>query len=412
MHQLSRLIKAFFLTVASIILLFSAAFVYLIVTPLGGKLLVKYFKQDFLSVGLMHVGHYEGSLQNGFTLKDINIRGLAYFPNALLRIQEIHVRLPLWDISHSDFSIFNARIFMPNSDPFVFTGRVFQGQVQGNLYSKSVDIHEASRYWTNEDMRKNLKGIVSNVDLQIQGPLSSPRINGSFVLDTVRYRSVLLTKAVAKMDLVCFPYFRQFQIKGEVLFNSGSVDVRSTDLQLTPSKIVFKGEALNPLLDIRLVAKLEDIDIHLAVKGTLINPGLIVSSDPPMAPQDALQVLFTGNAWTSSTSPFNGVTSGELAQNFLNYSLQDKDDQQRLGLKTKLTENLKLGVAMDQKPSPVGDTAVSYSRKIEGEMDVSDHMSLNVSQEVLSQNRGASPSSTYTQSQPETQVYVQYKKRF
>src|SRR5271156_116517 len=107
-----RLITAIFLTVLSIILLFSAAFAYLIVTPLGGKILVRYFKQQFVSVGLMHIGHYEGTLQNGFVLKDIRIIGLSYLPDALLRIQEIHVHLPLWDLASSSFSIFNARIFM------------------------------------------------------------------------------------------------------------------------------------------------------------------------------------------------------------------------------------------------------------------------------------------------------------
>ncbi len=61
MHRFKRLITAIFLTVFSVILLFSAAFAYLIVTPLGGKMLVRYFKKQFVSVGLMHVGHYEGT---------------------------------------------------------------------------------------------------------------------------------------------------------------------------------------------------------------------------------------------------------------------------------------------------------------------------------------------------------------
>src|SRR5665213_67033 len=100
MHRFKRLITAILLTVLSIILLFSAAFAYLIVTPLGGKILVRFFKQEFSSVGLLHIGHYEGSLQEGFVLKDVRITGLTYLPNALLRIQEIHVRLPLWDLSH------------------------------------------------------------------------------------------------------------------------------------------------------------------------------------------------------------------------------------------------------------------------------------------------------------------------
>ncbi len=107
----------------------------------------------------MHVGHYEGSLHNGFVLKDVSIKGLSYLPDALLRIQEIHVRLPLWDLSHSDLGIFNARIFIPDSDPVVFTGEVYAGQIKGNLYAKSVDLHAASRFWATEDIQKEFAGL-------------------------------------------------------------------------------------------------------------------------------------------------------------------------------------------------------------------------------------------------------------
>jgi len=403
------------MTAISIILLFSAAFAYLIVSPLGGKILVRYFKKDFASVGLMHVGHYEGSLHQGFILKDVRIVGLTYFPDALVRIQEIRVRLPLWDLPHSDFGIFNARIFMPKSDPVVFTGEIYAGQIKGNLYATSIDLHSASRFWAIEDIRKNLQGFISNLDVSIQGPVSSPRITGHFLADNIRYKSIFLTDGFSQVDLVLSPTISQgpyCQMKGEVIIDSGLVNVRHTNLKLSPSKFIFRGDAFNPLLDIRLGGKVEDMEIHLAVKGTMTNPQLTVSSDPPMVPQDALQVLFTGNAWSTSTSPFNGVTSGELAQDFLNYSLKDINEDQQLGLKTKLTDNLKLGVEMDQLPSPPGYTNIYYSRKINGEMDVSDHMSLNISQEVLPQGRDPSQSAQDAQPQPETQIYWQYKKRF
>jgi putative salt-induced outer membrane protein YdiY len=98
----------------------------------------------------------------------------------------------------------------------------------------------------------------------------------------------------------------------------------------------------------------------------------------------------------------------------LNYSLQDIGDQ-NLGLKTKLTDNLKLGVEMDQLPAPPGETNIYYSRKINGEVDLNENMSLNISQEVLPQDRMPTSSvagSQDAQAGPETQIYWQYKKRF
>ena len=94
----------------------------------------------------------------------------------------------------------------------------------------------------------------------------------------------------------------------------------------------------------------------------------------------------------------------------MDYSLQDVKDDQHLGFKTKLTDNLKLGAEMDQVPMPPGETSVYYSRKVNGEMDVTNHMSLNISQEVLAQD--SYPTYQYTQPAAETQFYLQYKKRF
>jgi hypothetical protein len=383
---------------------------YLIVTPVGGKVLLHYFRQEFSSVGLLHVGHYEGTLEDGFILKDVSIKGLSYLPDALVRIQEIHVHLPLWDLAHSDVGIFNARIFMPDSDPIVFTGDVYAGKIKGNLYANSVDLHVASRFWATDDIRKNLQGFISHIDLRIEGPVSSPKIKGSFLLDNLRYESIFLTDGFSRMDLTLIPAKAQVQIKGDITLDSGLVNVRKVNLQLASSKFIFYGDAFNPMVDIHMGAKVEDMEFHLAIKGSSLNPQLNVTSDPPMSAQDALRVLFTGNALSASTSPFYGVTSGELAQNFLNYSLQDINDDQNLGIKTKLTDNLKLGAEMDQMPAPPGETNVYYSRKINGEMDLSSHMSLNVSREVLPQD--SYPSYQDAQAEPDTQVYVQYKKRF
>jgi len=423
MHHFKRLFTAIFLTAMSVVLLYSAALVYLIVTPLGGKLLMRYIKQQFVSVGLIHVGHYEGTLQNGFVLKDIQIKGLSYLPDALLRVQEIDVRLPLWQVPllqipilqllNPDIAIFNARIFIPNSDPVVFTGKISEGQINGNLYAKSLDLHAASRFWATEDLKMNLQGFASNIDFKVQGPLSSPKVNGSFMVDSIRYKSILLTNALSGVNVTLIFPLRQFQMKGEVDVNSGLVNVRKVNLHLTSSKFIFAGDALNPVMYIHLGAKVEDMYIHLAINGPLDHPQLLISSDPPMASQDALRVLFTGNAWAFSTSPFNGVTSSQLAENFLNYSLQDFNDQQQLGFKTKLTDNLKLGAEMDQRPLPPGETNTYYTRKVNGEMDLTDHTSLNISHDVLPQdNYSYSSSQDAQQQQSETQIYVQYKKRF
>ena len=376
-------------------------------------MLMRYFLKEYAWVGVMHVGHYEGSLQNGFILKDISITGLSYLPNAVLRIQEIDTHLSFADWGHFDSTIFNARLVIPgSSDPIVFTGELSGEQVKGEFYTRSVDIHDISQFWISEDVRKHLKGNISNVDFTVQGPIYSPRMIGTFTADGIQYKTIGLTSGISKADLMLTPSLAQVQLKGEVELNFGIVKVRNVDLQLSTGKIIFQGDVMNPKIYIFLGAKVEDMDIHLVLKGTLSEPQLMVSADPPMSAQDALQVLFTGNALSQYTSPFNGMTSNELAVNFIDYSLEQTKTDQPFGLKTKLTNNLKIGAEMDQVPTPPGNAAVYYSPKINGEMDLSQHMSLNISQEVLSQGRDPSQYSQDGQSGDETQIYVQYKKRF
>jgi len=414
MHWSKRLITAVFLTVFSIILLFSATFVYLIVSPLGGKILVRYFLQEYASLALMHVGHYQGTLHEGFILKDVRARGLPYLPGALARIQQVRVHLPLWDWQHSDVDILNARIFIPGCDTVVFTGRISGGEIKGNLYAKSVDVHVVARFWANENIKKNLQGFISNIDVVFQGPVLTPVVSGHFLVDGIRYKSVFLTDGVSGLKLILMPADGRLEMEGEVSLDSGSLVVRQVNLKLTKSKVYFYGDVENPRIDIHAASKIEDTDIHLALRGTVVRPQLIVTSNPPLPPQDALHMLFTGNAWsTTSGSPLRGVTNSQLADDLLNYSQTDGNNEQRIGLKTKLTDKLKLGMEMEQvTPTLPGDSTVYSYRKIEGEMDLSDHWSLNISKQVLPQDRDVYVTPPEAQQDAETQIYLEYKKRF
>ncbi|MBF0510901.1 MAG: translocation/assembly module TamB domain-containing protein [Candidatus Omnitrophica bacterium] len=413
MRWLIRIIIPVLLTLLSFIVILSAGFIYLIVTPSGAKLLVRCFKYEFLSQGRMHIGHCEGSLHHGFVLKDVKIMAMPFQPESTVRIQEIKVRIPVLTPSLYQVDIFNARLFVPECDPIVFTGKIHAGQISGNFYSNFVDIYQFSRFWAIKDIVQGLRGFITNADAQVMGTIFEPRIKGHFQVDTIRYRSVVLKDGVGGVDLTFnAPLSPVLLMSGEMTFDKANVIIRKIKLDLSESKAFFKGNVLNPLLDIHLGAKVEDMYIHLVVKDELLKPQLTVTSDPPMLPQDALRVLFTGNAFGPVNSPFDGITSGELARDFLNYSLNDINSQQQVGLKTKLTDRLKLGLEMDQRSVSVGDTNTFYSRKISGELDLNDNMSLNILKGVLPQENYMTQLSQGNDAEDETQIYLQYKKRF
>jgi hypothetical protein len=65
---------------------------------------------------------------------------------------------------------------------------------------------------------------------------------------------------------------------------------------------------------------------------------------------------------------------------------------------------------MDQQPLPPGETNTYYARRINGEMDMTEHMSLNISREIFPQE--SYPSYQDADPEADTQFYLQYKKRF
>jgi hypothetical protein len=100
------------------------------------------------------------------------------------------------------------------------------------------------------------------------------------------------------------------------------------------------------------------------------------------------------------------------------YQLSDtSDDQKRIGIRRSLTDDLKVGVGLEEMRRPQytnSGTPEAYAQTLEGEMAVSDRVSLNVSRKVLTyqENNGTRASEQKDQQPGETQIYLKYKRNF
>ena len=132
--------------------------------------------------------------------------------------------------------------------------------------------------------------------------------------------------------------------------------------------------------------------IDLAIKGTFLKPKLIFNSDPPMSEENIMIALVTGKSWS-------GIES-----------------EQGFGLRKKLTDTFNVGMQVQERPSQLGrDQALGYSRTLEGQMKLSDKFSLNVSKKYLpssTESPQTGIASGQRQKDDESQIYLQYKKRF
>ncbi len=84
-----------------------------------------------------------------------------------------------------------------------------------------------------------------------------------------------------------------------------------------------------------------------------------------------------------------------------------------MGLAKKLTDDLKVGVELEELPRIRGASA-AYTQKVEGEMAVSDHWSVNVSQKTAASQKEEKTSITdsNTRDKPESEILLKYQQRF
>ena len=108
-----------------------------------------------------------------------------------------------------------------------------------------------------------------------------------------------------------------------------------------------------------------------------------------------------------------GGRGGEFAQTYglTDFSMQYDDQAKRVGLKKKLTDDFKIGLELEQVPGQPGETT-AYARKLEGEMSMTSHLSVNVSKKILPEEKSAPKTTQEIQQEGETQVYLKYKENF
>ncbi len=397
------------LLMASLLMLIAVSMgvVYLIVTPAGGKLLIDYTLNKYASIASMSVGSYEGSIDQGFVLKDIRITDWPAWPIATIHIQQAKVQIPLWSWQKVSVDVLNGRVFLPTSDPIVFGGQFTGGLLKGNVYAKAVDVHECVSPFASEEMIKGLEGSVDGVDLQISGPLMAFKIVGHLFVDHVKYKITTVNDAFTRVDLTVQPVGEIWPLFGEVVVDSGFVETHKVMVDLRKSKVGFSGDAFNPALELYGDTYVEDIDISFSILGTAAKPQLKMDSDPPLPEDVLLLVLVTGKSWSGASSSLSkGALNSDLMSGFMDYFfLGGKGGQ------FSKTYGLKLGLELEQMPTQAGSSGL-YSRKLEGEVAVSDHVSVNVSKKILPQEHSPATSSQRLNQEGETEIYLKYKEKF
>ncbi|QOG11990.1 translocation/assembly module TamB domain-containing protein [Arcobacter sp. FWKO B] len=121
-------------------------------------------------------------------------------------------------------------------------------------------------------------------------------------------------------------------IYGSVQSINGQLSELGKTYHIENSNIYFQGnEPINPILDIRAIAKLSDVDITIAISGTLNAPKINLRSNPIMSQRDILSYLIFGTRFASDSRSTSEQRRSSQASLFLLNELS-KDYAKELGL--------------------------------------------------------------------------------
>ncbi|MDD3375367.1 MAG: translocation/assembly module TamB domain-containing protein [Candidatus Omnitrophica bacterium] len=423
-----------FVLLGSIIIAFGALLLgagyFLFFTNSGGLVLTERFAKLTNDENLVDWEQAEGSLVSGMLYKNIVLENLKWFPIPnQLKVQTLIVNIHSLSLNEVELQIDNARLILPDADPVLFRGKIEKGSVDFNLYSKSISDGELKDL-LKADVLSGVKGSLSEVDVFIKGSVDQPLISGEFVIEKITKNGFFLEKAPGEFKINIKNDENVLGLHGLVILKGGTIHGNKTALvRLQESKIMFNGDPQKPSFNIKATSVVERIKIDIAVKGSLQNPDLQVSSDSPMAKERLLLALATNRTWKDSEELLNkGEVSADLSKDFIDYFLfggQGDQFAQKLGLRSfsvkydaqgkgiAVTKDLADGLEasyeieerskVDQKPD--------VSQKVGGEYKVTDAISVGAQKEFITQEK-KDLINEKNKSKTDDRVYLKYKKGF
>ena len=373
-----------------IVLICIGTYIFL-TTTWGAKIAATYLIKSYLPLSDVTVGSYKGTIEKGLLLKEVTIKHIPTMKEGVVHIQELYLQVPLIHWNQISTKVINGRLELASSDPIIFNSTTIKNQLQGNCYAHSVDAHHILSALGYDELAKNIQGFIGNVDFAIDGAVIAPHLTGRFFVDKIVYKDTTVKDGFGHLNLTVLSLGENPSMEGSLILESALVQVHKINIDLTTSKVDFKGNAANPLLDIHGSSKVEDIDIDMAIKGSLQKPQLIFNSDPPMPEDEIKMILVTGKSWSEI----------------------DNDRTQSFGLRKKLTDSFNVGMEFEEIPSQPGrDQSQGYSKTLEGQMNVTDKFSFNVAKKFLSSDTTTATTNTPTEKDNSTEFYLQYKRRF
>jgi|GEM_PF-6855734 len=390
---LKRFILSMFMLFCWVAMITCATAYVFLTTTWGAKLITPYLIKYYVPFCDISVERYEGTIEKGLSLKHVTINHIPTMKEGVIHIQEIYLQIPWVHLDQMAIKAINGRVDLVSSDPIIFNGTRINNTISGNCYAHSIDAHQVLSVLGYDDLAKSIHGFISNPDFEISGIGNVPHFVGHFFVDNIVYKDTSVQDGFGRLDVTIMSLGLVPSMTGFIILESALVKTNKINIDLTTSKVGFKGNVDQLFLDIHGSSKVEDIEVDMAIKGSLQKPQLIFNSDPPMPEEEILIALVTGKKWSEIEN--------------------ERSSSEGFGLRRKLTDNFNVGMELEEIPLQFGkDQSLGYTKTIEGQLKLTDKFSLNFAKKYLPVTDTPTTSSSQPVKSDDTEFFLEYKRRF
>ncbi|MCG2711739.1 MAG: translocation/assembly module TamB [Candidatus Omnitrophica bacterium] len=428
MNNNKKIILMFFYAILSSTALILILIYFFLFTEKGGAFLSQRFMRVMNNRNQISWQKNEGSLISGMVYKDIEFEDLKWFPAPnRLKIQSLAVDIDSFSLDGITLKIFNARFYLPDSEPIVFYGNFENKLLDFNVYIKAISDREIKSLVKTEILQ-GITGSLADIDVFIKGSIQEPVFTGKLVIEKLLKDAFLLEKAPCIFELKIKNVEDKLGLYGPFTLTGGTINGKKTALvQLQESKIIFNGDPGKPNFDIKGTSVVEKVRMTITLKGSFKEPNLQINSEPPMSKDRLLLALATNKTWQSTEELMSkGSISPNLAKDFMDYFIfggQSSKFAEKFGIKdfslkydtqgnkgvtvTKdLSNRLEGKYEIEEKKQKEG--AADVSQKVGGEYKVTDAVSLEAKKELKQKDTNTQQENKTT----EGQVLLKFKKSF
>ncbi|MFH1479483.1 MAG: translocation/assembly module TamB domain-containing protein [Candidatus Omnitrophota bacterium] len=395
-------------------------------------MMVRFILSRFSGGEEISIDEIDGSISEEVSFENILIKDLKGLPGgSTINIGRLDARIKSLGLEGISFSIKNGKLNMPGIGLMIFHGDCENNDLNFNIYSSSLDLAMIKELLTSNDSLRDISGNINNIDIYLKGPLSRPNITGGLKLGRLTYNnSFSIVDSQISFDLGLIDVMTGLNMYGGLSIDKGSVSGPKTAvIYIQKSKIFFNGDPKTPSFDLKGASTVGDTKINIGLKGSIENPDLRLSSDPPLPKERLLLRLATNRTWQGTEmSLAKGEFSPDVAKDLIDYfvfsgsgnkitqvlglkdiSLKYDKDTKGVSIKKEILNKTEINYAIEQSKNEKEE--LTNKQIIGSEYKVTDTVSIGAEKE-LKQDVTQKDADQARSAETNDKVFLKYKKDF